>query len=114
MCNVVSVSFETCSKINFYISKKIYAAILDFRLTKTTILKLVYGGLHFRDRFDCYIPCTHILKGSPNPWRGVLDKIKFLNLLRQFVVSDIPVRPTSKTDLHDTYAVLHDNMEWRE
>ena len=42
------------------------------------------------------------------------DKIKFLNLLRQFVVSDIPVRPTSKTDLHDTYAILHDNMEWRE
>lgn len=49
-----------------------------------------------------------------HPWRGALDKIKFLNLLRQFVVSDIPVRPTSKTDLHDTYAILHDNMEWRE
>jgi hypothetical protein len=43
-----------------------------------------------------------------------LDTIKFLNLLRQFVVSDIPVRLTSKTDFHDTYAILHDNIEWRE
>lgn len=119
MCNVPSVSFETCNKINFYIFKKSYAAIVDFKLTKTTILKLVYCGLHCRDSFDCSIPLYHVPISSKvreiefHPWRGVLDNIKFANLF-QFVVSDIPVRPTSKTDLHHTHAILQENMEWRE